>query len=98
MTAHVVALVDAGGDERDLVAGFEEEGVPLRVEREPGEAAELAQLAAARSPLGVGIGADSELLELALAALPGRSYLVGTPSEARAFGHAAARLTARRPL
>ena len=59
MTADVVALLDAGGEERELAAGFEEEGVPLRVEREPGEAAELAQLAAARSPLGVGIGADS---------------------------------------
>ena len=98
VTSQVVALLDPGANGRDLAAGFEEEGVPLLGERAPGDAASLARRAAGRSSLGIGIGADAGSLALVLSALPGRAYLEGAPDEARAFGHAAARLAARRPL
>ena len=81
-----------------LAAGFEEEGVPLVVEYREGEAKALAREAAGRSPLGLGIGSDARALVLVLATWPGRPYLSGEPSEARAFGRAAARLAVGRPL
>jgi hypothetical protein len=98
MTAAVVALLAGAAPERELAAGFEEEGVPLAVERTAGEALALAREAAGRSQLGLGIGGSPERLVVVLAAAPGRPYLEAAPSEARQLGHAAARIVARRPL
>ena len=98
MSAYVLAVLAAGMPERELAAGFEEEGVPLVVEYREGEARALAGEAAGRSPLGLGIGSDARSLVLVLATRPGRPYLSGEPSEARAFGRAAARLAVGRPL
>ncbi len=98
MTVGVLALLDCDGPARGLAAGFEEEGVPLTVERRSGEAFALAREAARLSPIGLGVGADAARLVLVLAAAPGRPYLTETPGQARAFGHAAARLAAGRPL
>ena len=42
--------------------------------------------------------AASVLLVLVLAAFPGRPYLEAAAAEARAMGHDAARIAARRPL
>ena len=98
MSAGVVALLAGDGLRRELAAGFEEEGVPLTVEARSGEAFARAREAARRSPLGLGIGADSEGLVLVLAAAPGSPYLSARAAQARVFGHAAARLAAGRPL
>jgi hypothetical protein len=98
MSAGVVALLHGDGLTRELAAGFEEEGVPLTVEARWGEAFALAREAARRSPLGLGVGADSDGLVLVLAAAPGSPYLSARAAEARGFGHAAARLAAGRPL
>lgn len=98
MRPAVVALLADPGCEPRLAAAFEEEGVPLRCERPPGERLALAREAARRSPLGLGIGADAGGLALVLAAAPGRAYLEAPAEGARAFGHAAARVAARRPL
>jgi hypothetical protein len=98
VSAYVLAVLAAGMPERALAAGFEEEGVPLVVEHREGEARALAGEAARRSPLGLGIGSDSRALVLVLATWPGQPYLSGEPSEARAFGRAAARLAVGRPL
>lgn len=73
--------------------------MPLAVEPAGREdALTLAREAARRSVLGLGIGGDAERLVLVLAASPGRPYLELAVSQARAFGHAAARVAARRPL
>ena len=98
MTVAVVALLADPAAERDLAAGFEEESVPLTVESRSGDPLALARAAARDSALGLGIGSSSGRLFLVLAAAPGEPYLEGTVSEARAFGHAAARLAAGRPL
>lgn len=95
----VVALLADPRPAAALAAGFEEEGVPLACE--PAGAADvlaLAREAAGRSALGLGIGGDAERLVLALAAWPGRPYLELATAQARSFGHAAARVAARRPL
>jgi hypothetical protein len=94
----IVALLAGPGAEPGLAAAFEEEGVPLACEQAAGDALPLAREAARRSPLGLGIGGDAERLVLVLAASPARSYLEARAAEARAFGHAAARVAARRPL
>ena len=94
----VVALLDPAVDRRPLAAAFEEEGVPLAFEAGTGPAAVLAAEAARRSALGLGVGGDERSLVLALAAAPGRAYLAAAADEGRAFGRAAARLAARRPL
>lgn len=95
----VVALVAAGGPAAALAAGFEEEGVPLTLEPAVGgDAPSLARVAARGATLGLGIGADDQELALVLAAAPGCVYLAAPSSEARTFGHAAARVAARRPL
>ncbi len=94
----VVALLADSAGERELAAGFEEEGVPLVCERAPGEALTLARSAARRSTLGIGVGSDGRRLVLALDAGPARAYLEAPLAEARSFGHAAARVAARRPL
>lgn len=98
MSTGVVALVAAGAPLRDVAASFEEEGVPLLVEEEAGEPEALARRAAARSPLGLGVGADGTQLVLVLAAAPGVPYLRSPAADARAFGRAAARVAARRPI
>jgi hypothetical protein len=81
-----------------LAAGFEEEGVPLTVAAASGTALALARDAAARALLGVGIGGDRDGLALVLAGAPRRPYLRAAIADARAFGHDAARIAARRPL
>jgi len=94
----VVALLADGAPASALAAGFEEEGVPLSVQREPGEASALAREAAGQAALGLGIGGDETRLVLVLAAAPGRPYLEAPATRARPFGQAAARVAARRPL
>jgi hypothetical protein len=81
-----------------LAAAFEEEGVPLVIEAAAGPRLELARRAAAAASLGHGVGADDDALALVLAAHPGAAYLEAPIADARAFGHAAARLVSRRPL
>jgi hypothetical protein len=97
VTATVVAR---GGDAvvRELAAGFEEEGVPLAVETATGPALALAREAARRSSSGIGIGASGGELVAVLAAAPARPYLAAPESDARCFGHAVARIVARRPI
>jgi hypothetical protein len=94
----VLALLTSSAPRAALEAGFEEEGVPLEVETAEGAPEKLARAAAKRAVLGVGLGGDGERLAVALASGPARPYLVAVAEEARAFGHDAARLVARRPL
>jgi hypothetical protein len=94
----VVALLAGDAVERGLTAAFEEEGVPLVCEPSLGEVASLAREAASRSVFGLGVGGDVERLVLVLAAAPGCPYLESAAAQAREFGHAAARVAARRPL
>jgi hypothetical protein len=104
----VLALLCDAAAGAALAAGFEEEAVPLTVlaaEGEPGAPAEgeprapaLAREAARRSLLGIGIGGDHERLTLVLSGAPGRVYLEAPITAARAFGHDAARIAARRPV
>jgi hypothetical protein len=101
----VVRSVVPGDIEDAVLAGIEEEGVPQVVERvDDGSAAALAQAAAARSPLGVGVGIDvygqvcvhPEKLAEPLPALTSTG-----PAEtdvARALGHNAARIVVGLPL
>jgi len=81
-----------------LAAGFEEEGVPLEIVVVEGSPEALAQEAARRAALGLGIGGDHHRLVVGLAAFSGRPYLEAKASEARALGHDTARIAARRPL
>jgi hypothetical protein len=90
-------MSDPGAGER-LAAGFEEEGVPVTVQAAEGPADELARAAAKRALLGIGIGGDGERLALVLVGAPREPYLQAPASAARAFGHDAARIAARRPL
>jgi len=92
---NVVALLSDDSPAPAVAAGFEEEGVPLAVEAAEGEAEALALEAAKRSELGIGVGGDTERLVLVVA---GRRYLEAPVTEARQFGHDAARIAARRPL
>jgi len=98
VTAAVVAHLADATLERELAAGFEEEGVPLRCERVPGESEALARDAARAAELGLGIGGDAHRLVFVLAAAPGRAYLEAPSEHARAFAQAAARVAARRPV
>ena len=98
MTVAVVALLADSACAAALAAGFEEEGVPLRVEPGTGAAEPLAREAARRSALGLGVGADERRLVLVLAAAPARPYLESSPARARSFAQAVARVAARRPL
>ena len=82
----------------ELAAGFEEEGVPLVLHAGTGAPSDLARRAAELSALGHGIGADRHVIALTLAVRPRTPYLEAPASQARAFGHAAARLVAGRPL
>ena len=91
----IVALLTEGG--RDVAAGCEEESVPSRIEQRAGAAAELARGRRALAPAGVGVGGDATTLVVALAAWP-EPYVTAPVAQARAVGHLAARLAARRPL
>lgn len=94
----MLALVGDADVGARVAAGFEEEGVPVTVLEAEGPPEALARQAAARALLGIGIGGDGERLALVLAGAPGRTYLQAPASSARAFGHNAARIAARRPL
>lgn len=94
----VLALVADAVAGAAVAAGFEEEGVPLRVELAEGAPQALARAAAGRALLGIGIGGDGERLVVVLAGSPARPYLEAAAGEARRFGHDAARIAARRPL
>ncbi len=97
----VLALVagDVPGDAiAALRAGFEEEGVPLAVERAEGSAQELARAAAARAVLGLGLGVDAARACAVLAAAPAAAYLDAPLAAARALAQDAARVAGRRPL
>jgi hypothetical protein len=94
----VLALLSETAPQAALAAGFEEEGVPLDVEIVDGPPEGLARQAAKRGALGIGLGGDHGRLVLVLAASPSRPYLDARASDARAFGHDAARVAARRPL
>jgi hypothetical protein len=98
VSVYVPVLLAEPGLEAGLAAGFEEESVPVRFEQAQGDAVSLARNAARASPLGLGVGADRERLVLVLAAAPGRPYLDAPATATRAFGQAAARVAARRPL
>jgi hypothetical protein len=98
VSATVHVLLDGRASDRALAAGFEEEGVPVVVERGDGDALSLAQVAARTSELGLGVGADSERIVLVLAAASARPYLEAGAAATRAFAQAAARIAARRPL
>ena len=97
----VLALVASGVAEesvRALRAGFEEEGVPLAVQRAEGGGHELGRVAAGRALLGIGIGIGPDGACAVLAAAPGASYLTAAPADLRAFAQDAARIAGRRPL
>jgi hypothetical protein len=97
----VLALVDAGVPDdavSALCAGFEEEGVPLVVERALGTGQELGRAAAARGLLGLGLGVDSLGACAVLAAAPAGAYLQAPLGDVRAFAQDAARIAGRRPL
>ena len=98
MTEAVPALLADATPEAALAAGFEEEGVPVRIELEDGEALELAARAARSSALGIGVGGDGNRLVVALAVAPGCVYFEAPAERARAFAQVAARVAARRPL
>jgi hypothetical protein len=98
----VLALVADEVTGARIAAGFEEEGVPVTVRTATaaavGTADALARAAAGQALLGIGIGGDGERLALVLAGASGRAYLEAPVAAARAFGHRAARVAARRPL
>jgi hypothetical protein len=81
-----------------LLAGFEEESVPLMVERADGTARELGRAAAARALLGLGLGLDEREACAVLAAAPATAYLEAPLAGVRAFAQDAARIAGRRPL
>lgn len=87
----VVLAADDPAVVRLVRAAFEEEAVPLVV-----VGAADGTAAAARSPLGIGIGQRAGRIELVLAAAADAPYLVG--DDARTMGRIAARLAVRRPL
>ena len=94
----VLALISDTATGAALAAGFEEEGVPVTVVAVEGAPRALAREAARRALLGIGIGGDEETLALVLAGAPSAPYLEAPAAAARAFGHDAARIAARRPL
>jgi hypothetical protein len=97
----VLALVADGVPEAAvdaLRAGFEEEGVPLVVERAAGTGQALGRAAAARALLGLGLGVDARGACAVLAAASGGAYLEAELGALRAFAQDAARIAGRRPL
>jgi hypothetical protein len=81
-----------------LRAGFEEESVPLVIERAAGSSHELGRAAASRALLGVGVGVDARGGCAVLAAAPAEPYLRAPLDGMRAFAQDAARVAGRRPL
>lgn len=102
--AVVVLSVGAGPIEDAVLAGIEEEGVPHAVVRVGhGAATELAQLAAVRSPLDVGVGVDDlggvcVHAEMLPEPLPELTSSAADRAAARALGHNAARIVVGLPL
>lgn len=97
----VLALVSpdvAEGLLTALRAGFEEESVPLAIERAEGTGHELAHAAATRALLGIGLGVDARGACLVLAAAPASAYLEAPLTDVRAFAQECARIAGRRPL
>ena len=97
----VLALVADGVPEesvRALRAGFEEEGVPLVVERGEGSGHVLAREAAGRALLGLGIGVAPDGACAVLAAAPATAYIQAASADLRTFAQDAARIAGRRPL
>lgn len=97
----VLALVDSGVPDvavSALRAGFEEESVPLVVERAGGTGHELGRAAATRALLGLGLGVDAGGACAVLAAAPAAAYLQAPLADMRAFAQDAARIAGRRPL
>jgi len=97
----VLALVAADvpdGTVSALRAGFEEESVPLTVERARGTGEELGRSAASRALLGLGLGIDASGAYAVLAAAPAAPYLRAPLADVRAFAQDAARIAGRRPL
>jgi hypothetical protein len=97
----VLALVASGVPDdavAALRAGFEEEGVPLAVERAEGSGHELGRAAATRALLGLGIGLDAQGAYAVLAAAAGAAYLESELTGVRAFAQDAARVAGRRPV
>lgn len=97
----VVARCSGDGRLREVRAGLEEEGVPLRVEIVAGgDAVDLAYEAALASSLGVGIGIDAEgWVCVQHAKRPrGSPVLTAVAAQARLCGHNAARLVIGLPL
>jgi hypothetical protein len=81
-----------------IAAGIEEEGVPFEAIERSGGAFELAREAARGAPGGIGIGGDADRVVVCLAAWAHEPYLDLPATSARQAGHAAGRLTTRRPL
>jgi hypothetical protein len=86
-----------------VLAGIEEEGVPVLAEQIRGEAMSLARAAAEASHLFIGIGLDaSGNIALCDQRLSGRHPLLlvshATPSQAKAIGSAAGRMVKGRPI
>lgn len=102
----MVITCGTGVLEKEVLAGIEEEGVPSILEEVDGpcSAAELAQRAAERSSLGVGVGVDAdggicvhhEKLREPLTALT--SMEQSDRGTARRMGHNAARIVVGVPL
>jgi hypothetical protein len=81
-----------------LLAGFEEESVPLVVERAEGTAHELGRAAAVRALLGLGVGLDAREARAVLAAAPAAAYLEAPLAGVRAFAQDAARIAGGPPV
>ena len=81
-----------------LRAGFEEESVPLTVERSRAARQELARAAALRGLLGIGVGLDARGACAVLAGAPSATYLEAPEADVRALAQDAARVAGRRPL
>jgi hypothetical protein len=81
-----------------LLAGFEEESVPLVVERGEGTAHELGRAAATRALLGLGLGLDAREACAVLAAAPAAAYLAAPLAAVRAYPQHPARTAGRPPL
>jgi Dehydratase medium subunit len=99
--ALVLALVSPAAPESALTglrAGFEEESVPLHIERAEGTRRELGRAAARRALLGIGLGVDGEAACAVLAGAPSAPYLEAPLGDVRALAQDTARIAGRRPL
>ncbi len=101
-----VLILSSGPDHllREICAGIEEEGVPFEVlPADSGAAGSLAEAAARRSPLEVGVGLDRTGLTIVHhsklpAGKPVSRTETPTPQAARRAGHDAARVVTGVPL